>query len=41
MVNYLSEELDRLIAEQSKTSDPNRKWELDCEIENCLAEMGV
>ena len=34
-------ELERLITEQSKTSDPNRKWELDCEIENCLAELGV
>lgn len=36
----LNAELDRLIAEQNKTSDPVRKQEYDYEIENCLAEMG-
>ena len=34
-------ELERLIAEQDKTSDPVKKQEYDYEIENCLAEMGV
>ena len=34
-------ELERLIAEQSKTSDPVKKQEYDYEIENCIAEMGV
>ena len=33
-------ELERLIAEQNKTSDPVKKQEYDYEIENCLAEMG-
>ena len=39
MADYLNERLEELIAEQSKTSDPNKKWELDLEIENCIAEM--
>lgn len=34
-------ELERLITEQNKTSDPVKKQEYDYEIENCLAEMGV
>ena len=41
MADYLNEELDRLIAERNNATDANDVWKLDCEIENCVAEMGV
>ena len=40
-MEYLYEELDRLIAEWQRTTDPVQKQELDYEIENCVAEMGA
>jgi len=40
-MEYLYEELNRLIAEEQKTTDPVRKQELNYEIENCVAEIGA
>ena len=39
MADYLNEELDRLIAERNKATDTHEQYRLDCEIENCVAEM--
>jgi len=39
MADYLNEELDRLIAERNKATDTYEQYRLDCEIENCVAEM--
>ena len=40
-MEYLYEELNRLIAEEQTTTDPVRKQELHYEIENCVAEIGA
>ena len=39
MADYLAERLEELIAEQNRTSDPNKRWEIDCEIENCMMQL--
>lgn len=41
MADYLIDELEKLIAEENRTTDPVRRQELNYEIENCIAEMGV
>ena len=40
-IMYLNEELDKLIDKLNRTNDPNQKYELECEIANCISEMGV
>lgn len=39
MAEIIVERIEELVAKRNQTSDPNRKWEIDCEIENCMNEL--
>ena len=39
MAEIIVAKIEELIAEQNRTRDPNKRWEIDCEIENCMNEL--
>ena len=39
MAEIIVERIEELCAERGRTSDPNKVWEIDCEIANCMNEL--
>ena len=39
MAEIIVKKIEELVEERNHTSDPNRQWEIDCEIENCMNEL--
>jgi hypothetical protein len=39
MAETIVEKIEELVDKRNQTSDPNKVWEIDCEIENCMNEL--